>query len=185
MYLVALKLGLREGELAGLKWQDMDLERRVLTVSRSVATNGTGSRWGPTKGGDNRTIRIPPGMLTTLKRHRKLQLEEQVARKEWEDHGLVFTNRYGRVNRKSCVHRDFKKHLHAADLPISTRTTEGVRFHDFRHTAATLAIRAGTPISAVVKMLGHKDSAMTLRRYSHVLDEMEETAAAKMDLYAF
>ena len=97
---------------------------------------------------------------------------------EWEDHSLVFPNRYGRVNCKSCVYRDFFRHLEAASLPR-------IRFHDLRHTAATLAIRAGTPIHVVAKMLGHKDPAMTLRRYSHVLDEMEDTAAQRMYGYAF
>jgi integrase len=180
MYLVALKLGLRQGELAGLMWEDLDLERGVVSVRRSVATNQAGSRWGTIKGGEEKVIRISPGMVKSLKVHRKLQLEEQVAAREWEDHGLVFPNRFGRVNRKNCVHRDFDKHLAAAELP-----SKEVRFHDLRYTAATLAIRAGTPISVVSKMLGHKDPAMTLRRYSHVLDEMQDEAAKRMDEYGF
>ena len=82
------------------------------------------------------------------------------------------------MNRETCVHRDFFKHLERVSLPR-------IRFHDLRHTAATFAIRANIPIYVVSNMLGHKDPAMTLRRYSHVLDERRDEAAGRMDYYSF
>jgi integrase len=90
----------------------------------------------------------------------------------------LFSNRCGRVNRKTRVHRGFFKHLERANLPR-------VRFHDLQYTAGTLAIRADIPIHAVSNMLGYKDPAVTLRRYSHVLDERRDEAAERMDSYSF
>ncbi len=84
---------------------------------------------------------------------------------KWADHGLVFPNTVGKIRRRDDVVRSLKRLLEEAGLPRK------VRFHDLRHTAATLAIRQGVPIHAVPKMLGHSDPAMTLRRYAHVLDE--------------
>ena len=81
-------------------------------------------------------------------------------------------------NRKPCAHRDFFEHLERASLPR-------IRFHDLRHTTATLAIRANIPIHVLSNMLGHKDPAMTLRRYSHVLDETRDEAAERMNSYSF
>ena len=93
----------------------------------------------------------------------------------WQDPGLVFPNTKGKVRRRDSVMRSLRRLLAEAGLPAE------VRFHDLRHTAATLAIKQGIPVPTVSKMLGHSDPAMTLRQYAHVLDEMRDDAARTMD----
>jgi integrase len=103
------------------------------------------------------------------------QREERMAAKSWEDPGLVFPNTKGKVRRRDAVVRSLKRLLEEADLPLD------VRFHDLRHTAGSLALRQGMRLHAVSKMLGHSDPAMTLRRYAHVLEDMEDEGGQAMD----
>ncbi len=178
LYHVACKLGLRQGELLALKWPDIDLEAGRMTVERSVDTNVTPARFGPTKTGEGRTIKLPQSVVTVLRAHHKLQLEERVAAPAWQDHGLVFPKPNGRVGVHSRLSFQLDKDLRAAGLP-------DIHFHVLRHTAATLMIRSGMPIRVVADVLGHRDPAVTLRRYAHVLDDMQQSAADMMDGYAF
>jgi integrase len=179
-YMVASKLGPRQGELAGLFWTDFDLDspRPTMTVQRSVDTHRAGSRWGTTKTGEGRTIRLPGGVTESLRRHKIMQNAEQLAASSWEDPRLVFPNQRGGVHRRNSVMRLFHNHLEEAALPR-------IRFHDLRHTAATLMLKNGVDVSTAAHVLGPKDPAMTLRRYAHVLGDMTEAAAARMDSYAF
>ena len=165
---------MRQGELAALRWEDVDLTgKSTITVRRSADTR-TKTRVSTTKTGKERKIRIGPRTVEVLKAHRAGQLEERMAA-SWADPGLVFPNTKGKIRRRDSVVRSLKKLLGEADLPIN------VRFHDLRHTAATLALRQGVPLHTVSRMLGHADPAMTLRRYAHVLDDMREDAARTMD----
>jgi integrase len=177
-YLVAVVLGLRQGELAGLFWQDVDLKRRLLFVRRSVSTDRAGEVWNTTKSGDEREILMPETVCGALKRHRKLQAEEVLAAPSWKDPDLVFPNRRGGVGRRASVYENFQRHREQAALPE-------MRFHDLRDTAATLMVRHGIDIRTVADILGHADPAMTLRRYAHVLPSMRERAAGVMDSYGF
>jgi integrase len=93
----------------------------------------------------------------------------------WEDPGLVFANTRGGIRRRDSVVEAFRRLLAEAGLPSD------VRFHDLRHTAGTLGLRQGMPLHAVSKMLGHADPAMTLRRYAHVLEDMEDEGGRAMD----
>ena len=98
-----------------------------------------------------------------------------MAAPSWAAPDLAFPNTRGKVRRRDSVMRSLRRFLEEAGLPAE------VRFHELRHTAATLAIRQGMPIHVVSKMLGHSDPAMTLRRYAHVLEDMREDAARAMD----
>lgn len=178
MYLLALKLGLRAGELRALRWSDIEGGEATLTVERSVSTQN-GLVWGPTKTGEGRTIRLSRGLLGALSEHQRRQRMERAASRSWSDRSLVFPNSRGGVWRHQGMHVAFKRDLEAAGLP------KEIRFHDLRHTAATLMLRAGTPVNVVAKILGHSDPAMTLRRYSHALPDMQESAALAMDKYSF
>ncbi|MBD0356915.1 MAG: site-specific integrase, partial [Rubrobacter sp.] len=172
---LALRTGMRQGELAALRWEDLDLsEKGTVTVRRSADTR-TKTRISTTKTGEERKVGIGPRTAEALKAHRARQLEERMAARSWEDPGLVFPNARGKVRRRDSVMRSLRSLLKEAGLPAQ------IRFHDLRHTAATLAIRQGMPIHVVSKMLGHSDPAMTLRRYAHVLDDMREDAARAMD----
>jgi integrase len=172
---LALRTGMRQGELAALRWEDVDLAGKpTITVRRSADTH-TKTRVSTTKTGKERKIRIGPRTVEVLKAHRAGQLEERMAAASWADPGLVFPNTKGKIRRRDSVVRSLKKLLGEADLPIS------VRFHVLRHTAGTLALRQGVPLHTVSRMLGRADPAMTLRRYAHVLEDMREDAAQAMD----
>lgn len=97
---------------------------------------------------------------------------------EWEDNGLVFPKPNGKTGVHSRLSSKLDKDLREADLP-------DVRFYFLRQTASTLTIRSGVPIRVVAWVLGHQDPAVTLRKYAHVLDDMQDDAARKMDGYAF
>lgn len=176
-YRLAITIGPRHGEIKGLKWGDIDFDAARLTIERSVSTTN-GTEWGTPKNGEARTVRLPKKVVASLKRHRKAQLEERAAARTWRDPELVFPNTVGNVLSHSSVHQHLKRDLAVAGLP-------DVRFHDLRHTAATLMLRAGVPVHVAAGILGHKDPAMTLRRYAHVLSDMREAAADRMDGYGF
>lgn len=176
LYDVALTLGPRQGELRGLRWSD--LSGKTLAIERSVSTD-YGIEWGPTKTGGERTVRVPPRLVESLRRHRKAQLEERAAASAWEDPTLIFPNTRGAIWRPQGMFVSFKRDLEAAGLP------RDVRFHDLRHTAATLMLKKRVPVNVVAKVLGHSDPAMTLRRYAHALPDMQEIAADAMEGYAF
>jgi integrase len=173
---LALRTGMRQGELAALRWEDLDLDgpRPSVRVCRSADTR-TKTVVTPTKTGEERTLGIGPRTVDVLKAHRARQLEERMAAASWEDPGWVFPNTRGKVRRRDSVMRSLRGFLREAELPAD------VRFHDLRHTAGTHALRQGRPIHEVSKMLGHADPAMTLRRYAHVLDDMRDETARAMD----
>jgi integrase len=172
---LALRTGMRQGELAALRWEDIDLAGKPsITVRRSADTR-TKTRVFTTKTGKERKIRIGPRTVEVLKAHRAGQLEERIAATSWVDPSLVFPNTKGKIRRRDSVMCSLRRFLGEAGLPV------GVRFHDLRHTAGTLALRQGIPLHAVSRMLGHSDPAMTLRRYAHVLEDMREDAARAMD----
>lgn len=178
LYAVAAKLGLRQGELLGLFWSDVDFRSSTLLVERSVDTHGAGVTWGSTKTGESRTIALPESLAAALERHWRIQAAEKLKAKGWDDEQLIFPNQRGGVHRRNSVALIFRKDLEGAELPR-------VRFHDLRHTAATLMLRSGVPVNVVAQILGHKDPAMTLKRYAHVLPDMQRMAADKIDSYRF
>lgn len=173
LYALALRAGMREGELCALMWTDVDLERGEIMVQRSVDTHRAGNDWGSTKTNERRTIELAPATVADLEEHRKLVAAEQLASKEWPMPELVFPNRRGAVMRRNSLMRDFHKDLEAAGVPR-------IRFHDLRHTCASLLLAEGEAVHVVAQILGHKDSAVTLRTYSHVLTGQQTRAAAKM-----
>lgn len=174
LYLLALKVGPRQGELAALRWSHLDSARGTLLIEDSVDTHGTGNIWGSTKTGEGRTVRLPKRVRAALERHRVMQLEERLRVRNWEDMDLIFPNHFGRVSRRTSLMRDFHKHLEQAGLPR-------IRFHDLRHTAATLMLGAGVPLPTVSQILGHKNPTQTLNTYSHVLSDHQEEAARRID----
>jgi len=172
---LALRTGMRQGELAALRWEDLDLGVKPnITVRRSADTR-TRTVVSTTKTGQERRVGIGPRTVETLEAHRGRQRIERMAASSWHDPGLVFPNTKGKIRRRDSVVRSLKALLEEAGLPTD------VRFHDLRHTAGTLALRQGLPLHTVSRMLGHSDPAMTLRRYAHVLDDMREDAGRAMD----
>jgi integrase len=172
---IALRTGMRQGELAALRWEDIDLTGKPFIIVRRSADTRTKTRVSTTKTGKERKVHIGPRTVDVLKAHRARQLKERRAAASWADSALIFPNTKGKIRRRDSIMLSLRRLLEEAALP------KNVRFHDLRHTAGTLALRQGVPLHTVSKMLGHADPAMTLRRYAHVLDDMRDDAARAMD----
>ena len=178
LYILAVTSGLRQGELLALKWEDVDLEgtNPTLAVCRSLSeTRGRCSFVTP-KSGRGRHLRLSSRAVSALRTHRKRQLEERVRKAGlWEDHGLIFPSEVGTPMSGRNLYRAFKIRVKRASLP------QTLRFHDLRHTCATLLLRQGINPKFVQELLGHADISLTLNTYSHVLPDMGDAAAGGMD----
>ena len=173
---VAVGLGLRQGEALGLRWEDVDLHAGVLAVRQTLECAGTEPRFGePKTTRSRRTISMPGIVADALRRHRTRQLEDRLAAgARWRDCGLVFTTTIGTPIDKSGLHKDFKAILRTAGLP-------DIRYHDLRHTAATLLLAQGVDPRTIMETLGHSQISLTLNTYAHVMPALQRDAAAKMD----
>lgn len=177
LYVLALTTGMRQGELLALKWQDFDAETERLTVQRSVIyISGQGSiESEPKSNHGRRNILLTPLAVAALKGHRALQAEERIRAIAWEDNDLIFCNAVGRhIQASNLMRRSYRPLLEKSGLPR-------IRFHDLRHTAATLLLLQGVHVKVVSEMLGHSSVSLTLDVYSHVLPSMQSDAAAKME----
>ncbi len=176
--MLAVTTGMRQGELLGLKWEDLDFEAGTLQVRRTLSTQaGRGFSFSLLKTAKGRrSIKLPEVAKRSLKKHRKAQLEERMKLAGlWEDNGLVFATRLGTpVGYQELVMRSFKPLLIKAGLP-------DIRFHDLRHTCATLLLGKGVHAKFVQELLGHATISITLDTYSHVLPGMSDAAAGAMD----
>ena len=176
LYAVAVTAGLRKGELLGLRWEDVDLERGMLQVRRVLSEARSGRIFEAPKSGKGRQIRLTQGTAKALRAHRKRQLEERMEKAGlWQEEGLVFPSEVGTPLSARNLQRHFKSVLKRAGLPGTTR------FHDLRHTCATLLLRQGVHVKYVQELLGHADVALTLNVYSHVLPDMGDAAASAME----
>ena len=178
LYILAITTGMRQGELLGLRWRDVDLDDAVLRVTgtmQRISKQGIGVSE-PKTAGSRRQIALTTMAVAALKRRHKEQSEERLAAgPEWQDSDLVFGNKYGRpIESTNLIRRSFKPLLKAAGLPA-------LRFHDLRHTAATLLLRKKVPVKIVSEMLGHSQVGITLNIYSHVLPDMQREAVGAME----
>ncbi len=175
---LALATGMRKGEILGLRWADVDLEKGTLQVHRTLnymAHHGF-VEGEPKTESSRRQIMLPPFVVETLRRHRTAQLEVRLAAgANWVDYDLVFSNKRGGFIYHSLLYH-FYRLLEEVGLPH-------MRFHDLRHSAATLLLSMGVPAKVVQELLGHSTINMTMNRYSHVLPSMQKEAVDKMDLF--
>src|SRR5215203_1165487 len=178
LYVLAITTGLRQGELFGLRWEDVDLAAGRLSVHQALTTPKGGRRLGPPKRSKSRrSVKLTAGAVKALTAHRDRQLEEREKLAElWNDHGFVFTTQVGTpLNRHNFFRRCYKPLLEEAGLPRS------VRFHDLRHTCATLLLSKNVNPKIVQELLGHANISQTMDTYSHMLPDMQERAASAMD----
>jgi integrase len=178
LYTVAVTAGLREGELLALRWEDVGLEgvAPALRVRRVLSEARSGRIFEAPKSGKGRSVRLTRKAAAALRAHRKRQLEERMARAGlWQEQGLVFPSEVGTPLSARNLQRHFKALLKRAGLPETTR------FHDLRHTCATLLLRQGVHAKCVQELLGYADISLTLNVYSHVLPDMGDAAAGAMD----
>jgi integrase len=138
LYIVAVTAGLRRGELQGLRWEDVDLEAGTLQIRRTLSEPKGGYIFEAPKSGKGRNIRLTRKATAALREHRRRQLEERMQKAGlWREQGLVFPSAVGTPLSGGNLNRAFKATLQRAGLPKSTR------FHDLRHTCATLLLRQG------------------------------------------
>jgi integrase len=177
LYSVAVAIGLRQGEALALRWTDIDLERGTLTVKSTLQKIGGKFQLLETKTKrSRRTIRLPEvTRLALAKQKVRQELERQFAGAQWEDWGLVFTALKGGPIDQSNLLRHFRTLRKKANLPAK------FRFHDLRHTCASLLIAQGVHPRQVMEILGHSDIRLTMNTYAHLFPAMGEEAAGKMD----
>jgi integrase len=175
-YVLAITTGLRRGELLGLRWDDADLEQGTLRVGRALVREGGRHTLGETKTRrGRRQVNLTPRTVAVLKDHRERQLEQRAKHAGmYVDHGLIFSSEIGTpLNPENLVKRSFKPLLKRSGLPE-------IRFHDLRHTCATLLMGRGVHPKLVQELLGHATIAMTLDTYSHYLPSMGDQASGAM-----
>ncbi len=125
---------------------------------------------------------MPGTVVQALRTHRARQIEERLAAGDrWQDLDLIFATYEGRpLGASHVVNGSFRRVCERAGIAYSTRAARGLRFHDLRHSAATLLLAQGVPQRVVMEQLGHSTLAMT-QRYTHVLPSLMSEAAAAMD----
>lgn len=179
---VAVSVGVRSGEALGLRWSDVDLDTGTMTVDHSLQRLEGKWKMCPTKSRKaRRTINLPARSLEALKSHKARQSADRLrlgqlwmGDKLGECSDLVFTNQYGLPLEATYVTKHFQRLVKAAGLPH-------MRFHDLRHSCATLLLVQQVPMKFVQELLGHSTMKMTSDLYSHIVPEIRRETAAAMD----
>jgi integrase len=178
-WLLALSTGMRRGEQLGLRWSDLDFERRMLTVRQTIAVlAGAPSFQSPKSAAAHRPVKLSVDAVSALTAHRVRQVAARLKTDEWEDNDLVFCTSTGRPLNPNDLYRNFETIIKFAGVPR-------IRLPDLRHTHATLLLQAGTPIKAVSERLGHAKASIMLDTYAHVLPEMQDRAVEAIDAALF
>lgn len=170
-WMLAATTGMRRGEILGLRWTDVDLETARVAVRQTVISVDYEIQIStPKTASGKRSIAVGPATVAAIRRHRIVQLEEKLALGDaYLDQGLIFADPAGGFVHPDGFGKAFQRLQAEAGLPR-------IRFHDLRHTYATLALEGGIRSRVVSERLGHSTVAMTLDTYSHVLPGLQEAA---------
>ena len=179
LFELMIATGLRPGEAYALQWADIDLEKGTLSVRRTLSRNSKKEFVfkDPKTKKSKRSMRLPKGLIKSLKHHKRKQAEEILkANPEiYSTSDLVFTARNGMpLDHSNVVNQVYKPMLEKAGL-------EAYRLYDLRHTCATLMIKANIHVKVVSERLGHASAMMTLDTYSHCLPDMQDEATSKLN----
>ena len=177
LFVLAITTGMRRGEILAIKWQDVQFERNMLQVRR-IFTRQPGNRYieaKPKTEKSRRSILLAPMVVALLKQHRTRQMEARLkAGSQWQERDLVFCTSLGTPLNPNKVVDRFKTLLKRAGLPE-------IRFHDLRHSAATILLSMEIHPKVVQELLGHNQISMTMDIYSHVLPTMQRDAVSKLN----
>ena len=176
-----LLTGLRVGELRGLRWSDIDMERQTMRIERQLRqVNKNDIRIGPPKDGEQRTVYLTPEAINLLKQQRKDQLADKLKAADWfEDEitrDLVFRDPTGHNLSQNVVYATVKSLRDPLGLPT-------LRAHDLRHSYAVAALRSGIDVKTVQHNLGHKHASITLDIYAAYTEDAGKLAAEKLSKY--
>ena len=185
LYVLALTSGMRQGELFGLQWPDIDFVRGKLTIQRALQrskrrrsereTQEAYSLQPPKTAASRRTIEIPPVTVTALCQQRQRQEEAKaLADDEWREGGFVFTSGRGTPLDTSNVLHHFHEILADAKMPK-------IRFYDLRHTHASLLIAEGVHPKKIAERLGHSSIKLTMDTYGHLFEGSDQESAERME----
>lgn len=174
---LAYLTGLRRGELAALRWSDIDFNRATLRVARSLEQTRAGLRFkSPKTAHGRRIVALPPSGVTLLRKLKKdrLELRAQLGQGRLPDDALVFCRLDGSPRSPDIIGRDWRDALETRKLPRVT-------FHALRHAHASALIAAGLDVVTVSRRLGHGSAAITLRVYGHLFSNTDAAAAAAIE----
>ena len=179
LFYIAVTTGMRQGELLALRWSDVTLSgpRPVIHVRQGLNKGPNGLEVGdPKTANSTRLIVLAPDQVDVLQAHLALQeVQRSAASEVWQDLNLVFPSGIGSIFMPSnLVHRHWYVLLERSGC-------RRIRFHDLRHTYASMAIRAGMDVRLLADGLGHTDPAFTLRVYAHVFDRHRQGGALSLD----
>lgn len=176
LYVLALHSGLRRGELCALRWSDVDLDKGVAAVSRSLQRTRTDGLVfeEPKSVKSRRSVSLAPAVISALKAHRARQAETRLAAGSlWQDNGLLFPTGIGTPMDPRNLGLDYDRMIEKSKLPR-------IRLHDLRHTFATIGLGRGVHPKVMSDMLGHSKVSLTLDVYSHALPTFQTEASDKI-----
>jgi integrase len=179
MVYLSIDTGIREGELTGLLWSDIDFIKGKLTISKQRQyVSGYGEYiCDPKSESGNRTITLSVTVNKMLRQYMELQQYQfSLIGEIWSNDGFVFVHEDGRKIHPSYPYRWFTDFLKRHSLPKIT-------YHQLRHTNASLSIAAGLDVATLSGRLGHADKNVTLGTYTHIIKSKEEQAANCMDIF--
>ena len=176
LYVLAIATGLRQGELLGLSWRDIDLESAKVMVRTTLQrTNGEYQLLEPKTTRSRRTLALPEMVVDSLRAHKGRQFGEMLkAGLEWRQSELVFTAPAGGPLSDRVVRDRFYRILENAGLRRQ-------RFHDLRHSCASLMISQDVQSREVMETLGHSTIVITLNQYAHIFQDARQETARKME----
>ncbi|WP_167397364.1 tyrosine-type recombinase/integrase [Lysinibacillus mangiferihumi] len=169
----------RQGELVAIEEKHLNIENNTLLIEQALVNlTGEGIIVKETKGKRKRVVTIPTNImndLVTLAAVKKYQLEEAGEEREWNEHIFLFSNEFGKPYRPDSISQWWDRFMKRnPDLPK-------IRFHDLRHTSATLLIHAGEHPKVIQSRLGHSNITTTMNTYGHLLQETDQRASSHFD----
>ncbi|PLS04004.1 site-specific integrase [Neobacillus cucumis] len=174
-YLLAITTGMRQGEILGLRWKDIDFDKKLIFVKQILTHDGKELKSGTKTVAGTRTISISENVcVQLLKAKEKVENDKQLLGHKYIDNDLVVCTKKGSVIQPSNLLKTFKKDTEKIGLPL-------LRFHDLRHTHATMLIEQDINPKIIQERLGHSRIGVTLDIYSHVLPSMQQHVADKLD----
>ena len=177
LYYLAIVTGMRQGELLGLKWKNVDLDEGIISVNQNLKRIPGGGLIldKPKTKTSIRSIKIGKESIKVMRnQNRKLEFEKKNNKELWKDDGFVFPSTIGTAMDPSALVKKFKLSLKRAGL-------QRIRFHDLRHTSASLMLNNGIDIFVASKRLGHAKPSITLDVYGHLLSSAQNEVADKIE----
>ena len=169
---VSAMTGMRRGEVLGLRWKDLDLDRARIAVRQALVSVGYEIVTSTPKSHQARVIDLDAGTVEQLRSHRERQdIDRAIWGSDYQVQDLVFCREDGTPVHPHTFSQSFERLIAKTDLPK-------IRLHDLRHTHATIALAAGVQVKVISERLGHESPAFTLKQYAHVIPGMQAEAAS-------